>query len=126
MTSMSSRIYIVLFAETIQKANEQARNQANEHRREPSFQLADLVWIHIKKERFSSKKKSKLILRSDGCFEVLEKICPNAYKVDLPGECGVFTAFNVANLNPYYDEDEQPSCLRENSFQEGELIEFMA
>jgi len=50
----------------------------------------DLVWIHMRKERFPRKRKSKIILRSIGPFEILEQIGPNAYKLDLPGECGVF------------------------------------
>jgi len=36
---------------------------------------------------------------SDRTFEVLEKINPNAYKVDLPGEYDVFATFNVADLS---------------------------
>jgi len=43
----------------------------------------------MRKERFPSKRKSKIMLRSDGLFEILEKLGPNAYKVDLPGEYGV-------------------------------------
>ena len=58
--------------------------------------------------------------RSDGPFEILEKIGSNAYEVDLPGEYGVSTTFNVADLSPYYDEDEEISSLRSNSSQAGE------
>jgi len=48
------------------------------------FLMWDLVWIHMRKERFPSKRKSKIIPRSDGPFEILEQIGPNAYKIDLP------------------------------------------
>jgi len=58
--------------------------------------------------------------RSDGPFEVLEKIGPNAYKIDLPGVLGVSATFNVADLSPYYDEDDQFSSLRSNSNQSRE------
>ena len=57
---------------------------------------------------------------SNGPFEVIEKIGPNAYKIDLLGEYGVSTTFNVADLSPYYDEDDQFSSLRSNSNQSGE------
>jgi len=57
------------------------------------------VWIHLRNERFSSKRKSKIMPRSDGPFEIIEKIGPNAYKVDLPIEYGVSATFNVANLS---------------------------
>ena len=61
-----------------------------------------------------------LMPRSDGPFEILEKIGLNAYKVDLLGDYGVPAAFNVADLSPYYDEDEELSILRSNSNQAGE------
>ena len=48
------------------------------------------MWVHLRKERFLSKRKSKLMPRSDGPFEIIEKVGPNAYKVDLPGDYGVF------------------------------------
>lgn len=48
--------------------------------------------------------------RLDGPFQILEKIGPNAYKVDISGEYGVSASFNVADLSPYYeDEEELPS-----------------
>jgi len=43
--------------------------------------------------------------RVDGSFKVLECINDNAYKVDLPGNYGVSTTLNVANLTPYLDYD---------------------
>jgi len=72
--------------ERIIKSNEQARKQANKYKREAHFQPRDLVWIHLRKERFPSKCMSKLMLRLDGPFGILEKVGPNAYKVDLPGD----------------------------------------
>jgi len=43
--------------------------------------------------------KSKVLLRSYRPFDVLERIGPNAYKVDLPGKYRVSANFNVVNLN---------------------------
>ena len=86
----------------INKSNDQATKQANKHKREAHFQPGDLVWIHLRKERFPNKRKSKLMLRSDGPFEVLEKIRPNAHKIDLPSDYGVSATFNVADFSPYY------------------------
>ena len=68
------------------------------------------------KERFPSKRKSKLMPRADGPFEVLEKINDNAYKVDLPGEYGVSCTFNVTDLKPYFEDDHLEN-LRVNSLQ---------
>jgi len=92
-------------------------NQANKHKKNVQYQPGDLVRIHLRKERFPSKRRSKLMPRSDGPFENLEKIGPNVYKVDLPGEYGVSATFNVADLSPYHDESEEIPSLRSNSHQ---------
>ena len=94
--------------DNIAKANERAMQSANKHRKEVHFQPGDLVWIHMRKERFPSKRKSKLMPRSDGPFEILEKVGPNAYKVDLPGDYGVSATFNVSDLSPYFDDEPLP------------------
>ena len=57
--------------------------------------------------------------RADGPFEVLERINDNAYKVDLPGDCGVSATFNVADLSPYLVDDYLED-LRANSLSQGE------
>jgi len=59
--------------------------QANKHKKRVVFHPGDLVWIHLRKERFPSERKRKLMLRADGPFEVLERINDNAYKINLPG-----------------------------------------
>jgi len=74
----------------------------------------------MRKERFPSKRKSKIMPRSDGPFQILEQIDPNGYKVDLPGDYGVSTTFNVANLRPYVDESEEILSLGSNFIQPGE------
>ena len=63
------------------------------------------MWLHLRKERFRSKRKSKLFPRANGPFRVLEKVNNNAYKIDLLGEHGVSHAFNVAELKPSYKDD---------------------
>jgi len=63
------------------KATRKAENM-NKHRKEVLFEPGDLVWIHLHKDRFPDKRKSKLIPRGDGPFRVLVKINDNAYKID--------------------------------------------
>jgi len=79
----------------------------------------DLVWVHLRKERFPSKRKSKLLQRANRPFEVIKKINDNAYKIDLPGEYGVSCTFSVADLRPYFDDDHLEN-LRAISLQLGE------
>jgi len=98
----------------IEKSNASYQAQANKHKKGVVFQPEDLVWVHLRKERFPSKRKSKLMPRANGPFEILERVNDNAYKVKLPKDYGVSATFNVANLSPYL-EDDYLSNLRPNS-----------
>jgi len=73
----------------IENTNEAYQAQANKHKKKMVFQPGDLRWIHLRKERFSSKRKNKLMPSTDSPFELLECINDNAYRVDLPGDYGV-------------------------------------
>ena len=55
----------------IGKQNEKYYKQANKHRKPIVFKEGDLVWIHLRKERFRSKRSSKLKPRANGPFKVL-------------------------------------------------------
>jgi hypothetical protein len=85
----------------IEKKNEKYRMQANKHRKPMTFKEGELVWIHLRKECFPVKRRSKLLPRADGPFKVLQRIGENAYKIELPGEYGVSATFNVSDLAPY-------------------------
>ena len=61
------------------------------------FKVADLVWVHLRKERFPSQRKRKLMPRAKGPFEVLERINDNAYKIDLGDKHDVSATFNIAD-----------------------------
>ena len=60
------------------------------------------------------QRRSKLLPRGDGPFQVLERINDNACKLDLPGEYNVSATFNVTDLSPFDVGDD----LRTNPFQE--------
>uniref|UniRef100_A0A2N9FAV0 Tf2-1-like SH3-like domain-containing protein n=1 Tax=Fagus sylvatica TaxID=28930 RepID=A0A2N9FAV0_FAGSY len=90
--------------------------QANKGRKKVVFEPGDWVWLHLRKDRFLEKRRSKLLPRGDGPFQVVERINNNAYKLDLPGEYGVSASFNVADLSPFDVGDD----LRTNPSQEGE------
>jgi len=77
------------------------------------------VWIHLRKERFPSKRKTKLMSRTDRPFEIPERVNDNAYKVNFFRDYGVSTTFNVADLSPYL-EDDHLANLEANSPQQGE------
>ena len=70
----------------------------------------------MRKERFPEQRKSKLLPRGDGPFQVTRRINNNAYQLDLPGEYNVSATFNVADLSPYFADSD----LRSNPFEEEE------
>jgi hypothetical protein len=99
--------------------NEKYRITSSKSRNEVKLELGNLVWLHLRKERFPDLRKSKLIFRADGHFKILEKNNDNAYKLELPLEFGVSPTFNISDLRSYLrEEDEVP--LRMISNQEGE------
>jgi hypothetical protein len=98
-----------------------AKNQVagSKGRKLVTFEPGDMVWLHLRKDRFPTLHRSKLMPRATGPFKVLTKINGNAYILDLPTEFGVSTSFNFADLKPYMAKDEElPS--RTTSLQEGE------
>ena len=66
------------------------------------------------KEIFPAQRRSKLLPRGDGPFQVLKGINDNAYKLDFPGEYNVSVTFNVTDLSLFDVDDD----LRKNYFQE--------
>ena len=101
---------------------EKIANSKNKGKRVRSFNKGDLVWLHLRKERFPQLRKSKLSLRGDGPFQIIKKINNNAYQLDLPAEYGVHPTFNITDLVPFIgnvaDEDGNQD-LRANPFQGG-------
>jgi hypothetical protein len=103
----------------IEKMNEKYRIAASKGRKEVKLEPGDLVWLHLRKERFPKLRKSKLMSRAIGPFKILAKINDNAYKLELPPEFGVSPGFNISDLRPYFgEEDEMPSTM--TSMQEEE------
>jgi hypothetical protein len=113
---------IILHKQTQQNiaaANAKYKVAGSKGRQHVTFEPGDLVWLHLRKDRFPALRRSKLMPRAAGPFKVLTKINDNAYILDLPAKFGVSTSFNVVDLKLYAGEDEElPS--RMTSVQEGE------
>jgi translation initiation factor IF-1 len=82
----------------IEKINEKYRIAASKGRKEVKLEPGDLVWLHLRKERFPELRKSKLMSRAAGPFKILAKINDNAYKLELPPEFRVSPTFNISDL----------------------------
>ncbi|WVZ76064.1 hypothetical protein U9M48_024066 [Paspalum notatum var. saurae] len=103
----------------IENMNEKYKLAGSKGRKQVLFEPGDLVWLHLRKERFPDLRKSKLMPRATGPFKVLEKINDNAYKLELPADFGVSPTFNIADLKPYLGEEDELAS-RTTSLQEGE------
>ncbi|KAH9735062.1 Endonuclease [Citrus sinensis] len=80
----------------------------NKKRRALEFQVGDLVWAVLTKDRFSVGEYNKLSARKIGPLEIIEKINPNAYRLKLLSHICTADVFNVKHFIPYrgdHDED---------------------
>ena len=68
----------------IQQQNEKYTKYNNKGKKEIILEEGDLVWLHLRKDRFPTQRKSKLSPRGDAPFQVLKRVNSNAYKLDLP------------------------------------------
>ncbi|KAK1680887.1 hypothetical protein QYE76_041735, partial [Lolium multiflorum] len=106
--------------DNIERMNAKYKIAGDRGRKHVVFDVGDLVWLHLRKDRFPALRKSKLMPRAAGPFKVLEKINDNAYKLELPAELGpVSPTFNIADLKPYFGEEDELAS-RTTSIQEGE------
>jgi hypothetical protein len=113
---------------TIERQVQRLATKLNMSKQPMIFNIGDLVWLHLHKDRFPNERKSKLLPQADGPFKVLESYNNNAYKIDIPrGKYNVSDIFNVKNLSPYHgdvdfdprsdlsqgggDDAEQPSVI---------------
>jgi hypothetical protein len=58
--------------ENIERMNARYKVAGDKGRRHLTFEPKDLVWLHLRKERFPELTKSKLMPRADGPFKVLQ------------------------------------------------------
>jgi hypothetical protein len=106
--------------DNIERMNVRYKVAGDRGRKHVVFEVDDLVWLQLRKDRFPNLRKSKLMPRADGPFRVLEKINDNAYKLELPADFGLVSpTFNIEDLKPYFGEEDEIAS-RTTSIQEGE------
>jgi hypothetical protein len=105
--------------ENIERMTEKYRLVGSQGRKEVKLEPGDLVWLHLRNDRFSDLRKSKLMPRVAGPYKILEKINDNAYKLELPPEFGISPTFNILDLKPYLGEEDELES-RTTPLQEGE------
>jgi hypothetical protein len=93
--------------EAIQKKGRNTAAARNKLRKQVLFQPGDMVWVHLRKDKFPLLRRSKLRPRGDGPYRVIAKINDNAYSIDIPITefGGVSNSFNVVDFSPYDGND---------------------
>ena len=64
--------------QTIKRQVQQLATKLNVKKHPMIFNIGDLVWLHLHKDRFPNERKSKLLPRADGPFKVLTRYNNNA------------------------------------------------
>ncbi|GKB72275.1 putative reverse transcriptase domain-containing protein [Tanacetum coccineum] len=85
----------------LKTARDRQKSYANKRRKPLEFSVGDYVLLKVPpwKGVVRFGKKGKLAPRFIEPFEIIEKVCPVAYRLDLPEELnGVHDTFHVSNL----------------------------
>jgi hypothetical protein len=91
----------------IEKMNEKYRIAASKGRKEVKLEPSDLLWVHLRKDRFPDLKTYTLMPRVAGPYKVLAKINDNAYTLELPPDFGISPTFNISDLKSYMGEKDE-------------------
>jgi hypothetical protein len=90
----------------IEKMNEKHHIAASKGMKEVKLEHGDMVLGHLRNDRFSNLRKSKLMPHDAGPYKVLAKINDNAYTLELPPDFGISPTFNISYLKPYMGEED--------------------
>ncbi|XP_059064954.1 uncharacterized protein LOC131856993 [Cryptomeria japonica] len=85
----------------LQHSNFKYKTHADKRRKDVTFNVGDLVMVHLNKERLPKGHYTKLMAKKIGPFTILKCSGPNAYHVDLPLDIHLSPIFNVADLYLY-------------------------
>lgn len=84
------------------------KDAADTKRREVLFEPGDLVWVYLTRDRLPLCEYNKLKSKKIRPIKLLERINPNAYRVQLPPHLRTSDVFNVKHLSPFHGEPDHP------------------
>ena len=102
----------------LETSTQKYKAAADTHRRRLVFEVGDLVWAVLTRDRMPAHSYNKLKAKKIGPLEVLERINDNAYRLQLPADITTSDVFNVKYLSRYFPP-EQPSDSRSNPLHPG-------
>lgn len=74
------------------------KSMLDKHKRFKSFNIDDLVMVHLDRKQLLIGEYNKLEQKKIGPFRILHKINDNAYIIDLLEEYAILKTFNVQDL----------------------------
>ena len=106
--------------EQLQVDNQKYKEQVDKKKREKVFEVGDLVWVYVSKDRYPTGEYNKLKARKIGPCKILRRINENAYEVELSEGWNINNSFNVADLYEFqgWNEDVEES----NNFHEANRL----
>jgi hypothetical protein len=98
--------------EQLQNSSQEYKRRVDQHRRELQFEVGDQVLAHLKKERFPRGTYNKLKMKKIGPCKILRKFDANAYEIELPDDVGISPIFNISDLYPYREDEQEKQKIR--------------
>ena len=87
--------------DNLTRAQNRMKQQADQHRVEREFEVADWVFLILQPYKKLSLKKqgnNKLAPKFYGPYQIIRKISPVAYELKLPDKSRIHNVFHVSNL----------------------------
>ena len=92
--------------ESLQKARDRQAESVNKNRPRPrEFNVGDMVLLSNKHFRTAASKAAasqKLHGKYSGPFQIVRKVSPNAYELDLPANIKIHPTINIEYLKEYH------------------------